>query len=174
MKTLMNGLLKGRITRWGSRIKKSVVLGLIAAGVLAGALLTQAGDMVPYHSTTVGQMQMKVNPDASLSLVALEETGIGTHIGKFTLTGAWEGIYFLMTATAANGDNLFLAVVGLNGNTVEMAILDGTGRFKGATGHITGTTTIDFNNPVSLDPLILAYTATTTGEISTVGSNKKK
>ena len=140
---------------------------------MAGALLTQAGDMVHYHSTTDGEMQMQVNPDASLSIVALEETGIGTHIGKFTLTGASEGGLFLMTAIAANGDNLFLVVVGLNGNTVEMVIFGGTGSFNGATGHITGTTTID-PTPVSLDPLILAYTATTTGEISTVGSNKEK
>jgi hypothetical protein len=169
MRTLVNKLLKDRITRWGFRTKKLVVLGLIAAGVLAGALLTQAGDRVPYHSKTIGQMV--VDP-ASGNILSIEEVGVGTHIGKFTLTGASEGGLFLMTAIAANGDNLFLVVVGLNGNTVEMRILGGTGRFKGATGHITGTTTMD-PTPVSLDPLILAYTATTTGEISTVGSNKQ-
>jgi len=155
-----------------TQTKKFVVLGLIAAGVLASALLTQAGGMVPYHSKTIGYMQML--PDGS-GPVAIEETGIGTHIGNFTLTGAIdeESGYLLFTVTAVNGDNLFGAVVGGSGNTVELAILDGTGRFKGATGHITATITVD-PNPVSLDPLILAYTATTTGEISTVGSNKKK
>ena len=172
MKTLMNGLLKGRITRWGFRTKKFVVLGLIAAGVLAGAFLAQAGDMVPYHSETIGQMQLL--PDGS-GPVAIEETGVGTHIGNFTLTGAIdeESGYFLFTVTAANGDKLFGAIIGGSGNTVELAILGGTGRFKGATGHITATITVD-PNPVSLDPLILAYTATTTGEISTVGSNKNR
>jgi hypothetical protein len=171
MKTFMNGLLKGRITRWGFRAKQFVVLGLIAAGVLAGALLTQAGDMVPYHSKTIGQMQMS----SGGSIVAIEETGIGTHIGKFTLSGAIdpESGYFLFTVIAANKDKLFGAVVGGSGNTVELAILDGTGRFKDATGHITATMTVD-PTPVSFDPLILAYTATTTGEISTVGASKSK
>lgn len=172
MKTLLNKLLKGSVTRWGFRTKKFFELGLIAGGILTGALLTQAGDTVPYHSKTIGHMQML--PDGN-GPVAIEETGIGTHIGNFTLTGAidQESGYFLFTVTAANGDNLFGAIVGGSGNTVELAILDGTGRFKGATGYITATVTID-PVPVSFDPLILAYTATTAGEISTVGANKKK
>ncbi len=171
MKTLLRNLLNGRITRWGLRTKDSVVLGLVASGVLAGALLTQAGDMVPYHSRTIGHIQML--PDGS-GPVAIEETGIGTHIGNFTLTGVIdeESGAFLFTVTAANGDNLFGAVVGGSGDTVELAILDGTGRFKGATGHLTATLTVD-PIPVSLDPLILAYAATGTGEISTVGASKK-
>jgi hypothetical protein len=161
MKTIVNGLLRGRMTRWG-----------MLAGVLAGALLAQAKDMVPYHSTVCGQAV--VDPSSG-DILSIEETGTGTHLGNFTLTGAIdeESGYFLFTVTAANGDNLFGAVVGGSGNTVELAILDGTGRFKGATGSITATLTID-PNPVSLDPLTLAYTATTTGTISTVGSNKKK
>jgi hypothetical protein len=170
MKTLQSKLLKGRITRWGFRTTKLVALGLIAVGVLAGPLLTHAGDMVPYQSKTIGQMVLDPNTGAILSI---EETGIGTHLGKFTLTGAYDGGYFMMTAIATNGDKLFLVVVDLIGNTVEMDILGGTGRFNGTTGHITGTTTLD-PNPVSFDPLILAYTATVTGEISTVGSSKKK
>ena len=170
MKTLLNKLLKGRNTRWGFETRKSVLLGLTTAGVLAGAVLTQAGDMVPYHSETIGYMQML--PDGS-GPVAIEETGIGTHLGKFTLTGAidQQSGYFLFTVTAPNGDKLFGAIVGGSENTVELAILDGTGRFQGATGHITATITVD-PIPVSLDPLILAYTATTTGEISTVGASK--
>jgi hypothetical protein len=171
MKAFINKLLKGRITRWGFQTRKFAVLGLIAAGVFAGALLVQAKDMVPYHSKTIGYMQML--PDGS-GPMAIEETGIGTHIGNFTLTGAIDekSGYFLFTVTAANGDNLFGAIVGGSGNTVELAILDGTGRFQGATGHITATVTVD-PVPVSLDPLILGYTATATGEISTVGASKK-
>jgi hypothetical protein len=160
MKTIVNGLLRGRMTRWG-----------MSPVVLAGALLAQAGDMVPYHSTVTGQAV--VDPPSG-AILSIEEAGIGTHIGKFTLSGAADAdgvIWF--TVTAANGDTLFGAVVGGSGNTVELAIMDGTGRFKGATGSITATLTID-PNPVSLDPLTLAYTATTTGTISTVGSNKKK
>jgi hypothetical protein len=174
MKTLINKLLKGRNTRWGFRTKKFVVLGLIASGVLASVLITQAGDMVPYHSKTIGQMTMIYMPDGSTAVVAIEETGIGTHIGKFALSGAFDldsGIFWF-TATAANGDNLFGYVDGGSGNTVELAIYDGTGRFKGATGHITATMTIA--NTVNLNPLILAYTGTATGEISTVGASKKK
>jgi hypothetical protein len=172
MKTLLKKLLKGRNSRWGFRSGKFVVLGLIAVGALASPLLTHAGDMVPYHSKTIGHMQML--PDSS-GPGAVEETGIGAHIGNFTLTGAIDEAsgYFLFTVTVANGDNMFGAIVGGSGNTIELAIFDGTGRFKGATGHITATITVD-PNPVSLDPLILAYTATTTGEISTVGSSKKK
>jgi len=172
MKSLLTKLLKGRLTRWGLQTRRFVGLGLIAAGVLAGALLAQAKDMVPYHSKTIGYMQML--PDGS-GPVAIEETGIGTHVGNFTLTGAIdeETGYFLFTVTVANGDKLFGAIVGGSENTVELAILDGTGRFQGATGHITATVTVD-PIPVSFDPLILAYTATTTGEISTVGARKKK
>jgi hypothetical protein len=170
MKTLLKKLLNGRISRWGFRTRKFVVLGLIAVGALAGPLLTHAGNMVPYHSKTIGQMVL--DPDTG-AILSIEETGIGTHLGKFTLTGAYDGGYFMITAIAANGDKLFLVVVDLIGNTVEMGILGGVGRLNGATGHITATTTID-PNPVSFDPLILAYTATVTGEISTVGSSKKK
>jgi hypothetical protein len=137
---------------------------------MAGPLLTHAGDRVPYHSKTIGQMVL--DPDTG-AILSIEETGVGTHLGTFTLTGAYDGGYFMMAATAANEDTLFLVVVALTGNTVEMDILGGTGRFSGATGHITGTTTID-PNPVSFEPLILAYTATVTGEISTVGSSKQK
>jgi hypothetical protein len=78
----------------------------------------------------------------------------------------------LFTVTAANRDELYGMVVGLSGNTVYLLIFDGTGRFKGATGKISATLTID-PIPVNLDPLTLAYTATATGTISTVGSNKK-
>jgi len=171
MKTLLNKFLKGSFARWGFQTRRFVGLGLIAAGVFAGALLAQAKDMVPYHSKTIGYMQML--PDGS-GPVAIAETGIGTHIGNFDLTGAIdeESGYFLFTVTAANGDKLFGAIVGGSENTVELAILGGTGRFKGATGHITATVTVD-SIPVSLSPLILVYKATTTGEISTVGSSKK-
>ena len=169
MKTSQNRLLKGSSTRWGFRTKKFVVLGLIATGVSAGALLTQAGDMVPYHSVVTGQMSI-----TSTGSTKIEETGIGTHLGNFTLTGESDllGVIWF-TVTVANGDKMFGAIVGGSGNTIELAIFDGTGRFKGATGHITATITVD-PNPVSLDPLILAYTATTTGEFSTVGASKKK
>jgi hypothetical protein len=172
MKTFVIGLLKGSITRWGFRSRRFVLLGLIAVGVLTAGFLAQAGEMVPYQSKTIGHMQML--PDGS-GPVAVEETGIGAHIGAFTLTGAIDEAsgYFLFTVTVANGDKMFGAIVGGSGNAIELAIFDGTGRFKGATGLITATITVD-PNPVSLDPLILAYTATTTGEISTVGSSKKK
>jgi len=143
---------------------------LVAAGLFGGTLFSHAGDMVPYHSKTIGFMQML--PDGS-GPVAIEETGIGTHLGNFALTGAIDAAsgYFLFTVTAANGDHLFGAIVGGSGNIVELGILGGTGRFQGVTGYITATITVD-PTPISIDPLILTYTATTTGEISTVGSTK--
>jgi len=151
------------------QINKFVAVGIIAAGMTTGVLLVQAGDTVPYHSKTIGQMILT----ESGSIASIAETGIGTHIGNFTLTAEADADGILwFTVIAANKDNLFGAVVGGSENTVELAIFGGTGRFKGATGHITATVTID-PTPVSFDPLTMAYTATTTGEISTVGSNKK-
>ena len=152
--------------------KKFLVLGLIAAGVLASVLLAQAKDTVPYHSTVNGQAV--VNPETGANL-SIEEVGVGTHLGRFTLSGAadTDGVIWF-TVTAANGDKLFGAVVGASpsGDTY-LHIYDGTGRFKGATGDINATLTID-PNPASINPVTLPYTATTTGTISTVGSSKKK
>ena len=153
--------------------KKFAMLGLIAAGVLTGMLVAEAKDTVPYHSVISGQAV--INPDTG-AILSTEEAGIGTHIGKFTLSGVADAdgvIWF--TVTAANGDKLFGVVVGASpsGEEIYLLIYDGTGRFEGATGDITASITID-PNPVSLNPVTLAYKGTGTGTISTVGSNKKE
>ena len=46
-----------------------------------------------------------------------------------------------------------------------IVIYDGTGRFKGAKGSYIATLTID--------PATYTFTSTSTGTISTVGSNKR-
>ena len=163
MRRLVTGLLKGRIIRWS-------ISALIGAGLLLGTLLVQGGETVPYRSKTVGQITYLDNGG-----VMLQETGIGTHLGNFTVAAETDekGIVWL-TITCASKDELYGVVVAVSqdGTTVELQIYDGTGRFKGASGSITATFTYD-PEPVSYSPLILGYTAIGTGTISTVGSTKK-
>lgn len=145
---------------------------LVATGVALGAgllgiLPVQGDNTVPYHSKTVGQITYAADGG-----VLIEETGKGNQLGNFELKGETGALgYIWLFITAANGDNVFGVVVGGSGNTIELDLFDGTGRFVGVTGHITATITPD-PNPVSTDPLTLSYTATTTGSLSTVGSNK--
>ena len=161
MRTFITGLLKGRKTRWG-------ISALIGAGLLLGTLLVQGGDTVPYCGKVVGQITYLDNGG-----LMLQETGIGTHLGNFTVAGETDenGILWF-TITCASEDELYGVVAGQSGNTVELLIYDGTGRFKGASGSITATLTFD-PEPVSYNPLIIGYTAIGTGTISTVGSSKE-
>jgi hypothetical protein len=114
---------------------------------------------------------MVLDPSSG-GVLSIEEVGIGSHVGKFTLFGESDsGGVLSFTVTAASGDQFYGRVVGGTGNTVELALEGGTGRFLGLSGNVTATLTVD-PIPVSLDPLTMAYTATAVGEISTVGSSK--
>jgi hypothetical protein len=158
--------MKTVIQRVIIQTKKFVVLGLIAASVLAGALLAQAGDRVPFHSTVTGVAVL----DNGKYLI--HEVGIGTHIGMFTSTGILGENYDINSyiVTAANGDQFFcVGYFDPSNNTLYLYISGGTGRFESSTGQLTAP--VIFN---LVDPPTWAYTGTETGWISTVGSNKKK
>ena len=136
---------------------------LLGVGLLVGAGLVEGGETVPYKSKVSGHLTF--TPSGGFTI---EETGIGTHLGNFTLVGATDaqGIFWF-TLTAASGDQVLGVLVdaALDLAWVEFVIYDGTGRFEGATGNITGIVTMDWSK--------LAYTAVGTGSITTVGSGKK-
>jgi hypothetical protein len=135
---------------------------LVGIGLLAGAILVQGGETVPYKSKVSGHLTF--NDSGGFTI---EETGIGTHLGNFSLVGETDpdGILWF-TLTAANGDQVvgFLLDAAEDLAWVELVINGGSGRFEGATGHITGIVTMDWSTG--------NYTAVGTGSITTVGPNK--
>ena len=120
-------------------------------------------ETVPYKSKVSGHLTF--TPSGGF---AIAETGIGTHLGRFTLVGETDanGIFWF-TLTVASGDQVFgvLADAAPDLAWVELVVSGGTGRFEGATGNITGIVTMNW--------LTLNYTAVGSGSITTVGSNKK-
>jgi hypothetical protein len=98
---------------------------------------------------------------------AVKEAGVATHLGKYTETITFppEGTG-IVKIKAANGDMLFGSAFVISGTEVAVVIEDGTGRFKGAKGSYIAILTW-------IDATYTAYTATATGNISTVGWNKK-
>jgi hypothetical protein len=78
-----------------------------------------------------------------------EESGNGTHVGKYScqasgsanlITGAYTGDGTLF---AANGDTLLFHVnQEAEATCYTLTIMDGTGRFAGATGFWTGSATV--------------------------------
>jgi hypothetical protein len=163
-RTSITGLLKSRRLRWS-------LPALIGAAALLATFFVQGGQMVPYRSKTVGQVTTYFNDAGAVTKVLLQESGIGTHLGNFTVAGkTHEDGYLYFTITCASKDELYGVVVGQDGNTIYLQIYDGTGRFRGASGSITATLTYD--PPVGLNPQTIGYTAIGTGSISTVGSNK--
>ena len=89
--------------------------------------------------------EMTCDFDENLGKRVVEGTGQATHLGRFSLNlsycfnefGPVEYIY--ATQTAANGDEVHSVVVGANPaqQSLDFAIIGGTGRFDGATGKIT-------------------------------------
>lgn len=116
--------------------------------------------MVPWNATSTGQVIP--GQDGSFTV---KEAGFAAHLGNYTETVTFtpEGIG-IVEITAANKDKLFGSLFFFSDTEVAVAIENGTGRFKGAKGSYIATLTwIDD----------LSFTATATGSISTVGSNKK-
>jgi hypothetical protein len=143
---------------------------------------------VPYKDSYVlNEVSNVDNPDGSRDQV-YSGTGIASHGGRFTVVGtvhiepteydAGSNSYIIPftgteTVTMANGDSLFSTTAGteiiplppsppyaLSGS---QTITGGTGRFAGETGSLTFTG-LDLNNGT--------INISTTGTISTVGSNK--
>ena len=147
------------------KVTGKALLKLSLFGLLATAFVVQAKDTVPYKSNVSGKITYT---DTG---AFIEETGIATHLGNFTLSGATDadGIMW-MTITAANKDTLLAVVVYVSESmdTVKILVYGGTGRFENATGDITAHLTI-----TSVEMPSIYYTATGTGTITTVGASKR-
>lgn len=140
-------------------------LGDFAVTVDNVKISTQNG-MIPWKGTaTTGMFTWTYLGDVFVPISFVEE-GVAENIGHYTQTITFtpEGIGNVLI-TAANEDTL----IGLSYIATEtdyaVRIVDGTGRFKGAVGSFSGKVTW-------ADETFTSFTATTTGAISTVGSNK--
>ena len=118
-------------------IRGFAALGMILAGVFAGLAAAQAGDTVPWKSTSIGQVTI------TESGFVITEAGHAAHLGALTKQSD------LITAqyTAANGDTLEAVITGVVDNFpvmgIQVVFVDGTGRFDGATGGYVATYLID-------------------------------
>ncbi len=144
--------------------EKLIKLALV--GLLASPLGLQAKETVDYKSSVSGEITYTDSGG-----MVIHESGIASHLGNFTMSGGTDeqGVMW-MTISAANEDKLFAVVVYASENmdTVEIVVYDGTGRFEHATGNITAKITISSVNLPNI-----AYTATGSGTITTVGASKK-
>jgi hypothetical protein len=156
---------------------------LAVAWLLAAVPLTvaHAKEQVPFKGTLDGDYTVVVNPGPP-PIGTFEGSGAGkaTHLGNFTYEFPHEvnfgelpplgmGTY---TFTAANGDTIVADFVGFS-TPVEpgvvlveevAVIVDGTGRFAGATGSITITRLVDQVNRTTIGSF--------TGTISSPGAAK--
>ena len=150
-----------------------------------------AGEIVPYQGWAAGKVTGRTplgggvavpNGDPFL-LITMEATGNFSHVGKVAIDYVQESRlvvnadgYFLVSdgtyvVTAANGDTLVGTFVTTQNYvtgafTTEVVIEDGTGRFAGATGVLSG--------PGQYNAVEDTFAYTLEGVISTVGSSKRK
>jgi hypothetical protein len=144
-----------------SAVACAVVLTALVVTTTAGAAERQGPKLVPFRATAAGTYQVQPPPPN----VVITATGVGraTHLGRFDFlirntvtpvaTPAPGCIIsstetFTATLTAANGDTISLVGTGTScQNPPTVGIVDvatvtgGTGRFEGATGSVTVTTT---------------------------------
>jgi hypothetical protein len=150
----------------------------LLAAVLATLALSgpaTAGKQVPFKGRSSGVVTaVGFDPVAGIAYFHLEGEGQATHLGRFTVTGdvavdvATGTPQGTWTLTAANGDQLFLAM-GRRGIFGAFTVVGGTGRFQGATGYYEQI--ITFAVPLGTADII-AYTDVLEGTISSPGSNK--
>ncbi|MEA3479092.1 MAG: hypothetical protein U9R60_12980, partial [Bacteroidota bacterium] len=112
-----------------------------------------------FHEST-GTMAVVPSSECTESGFQFLIDGIGhaTHLGAFKVQNTYcldanfDLIYPIRgTLTAANGDHIFTKVIGTSidedlGLIFHYMILDGAGRFEGATGHIDMWGLIDYDN----------------------------
>jgi hypothetical protein len=156
-------------------------LGLATLLIAAQFTPAAAGEQVPFKGTLEGSYAVVVNPGPP-PVGTFEGSGSGkaTHLGRFTYEFPHEvnfgsvppagiGTY---TFTAANGDTLVAIFVGFSTPVEpgvvlveeEALIVDGTGRFAGATGSFTVTRLVDQVNRTTVGSF--------TGTISSPGAAK--
>jgi hypothetical protein len=171
-------------------VPKLILVPLVCSAMFSIAtsrtLAAAAAVQVPYKDSYVVQsVGGVINPDGSRDVV-LAGVGTNTHGGRFTIViqlhldpveyfpdFALRPFAGTETVTVSNGDQLVSTIAGAEeaplplsppfGLSGSQTITGGTGRFSGATGSLTFTG-LDFNDGTA--------SFTTTGTISTVGSNK--
>jgi hypothetical protein len=136
--------------------------------VATPAMATAApnGAVVPFHAVYRGGYQAQVSPP-NLIITATSGDGYATHLGRFELTdrivaGLARGPIpdcpvpgttetYTATLTGANGDSITLAGTGHGCPRTPTTVLvtdavtvtGGTGRFEGASGHLTVRSFVD-------------------------------
>jgi hypothetical protein len=154
----------------------SLLTAAVAALALGGP--ARAGEQVPFKGRSSGVVTVVgFDPVAGIAYTHVEGEGVATHLGRFTVTadvavdvatgipmGTW-------TLTAANGDQLFLAMGGHGIDATHgfgaFTVVGGTGRFQGATGYYEQI--ITFAVPLGTADAI-PYTDVVAGTISSPGS----
>jgi hypothetical protein len=122
----------------------SVVVAILAALTLSGPALA-AGQLVPFKGRSSGVVTaVGFDPVARIAYTHVAGEGQATHLGHFTVTGdvavdvATGNARGTWTVTAANGDMLFLTMVGNGIDPTHgggtFTIVGGMGRFQRATG----------------------------------------
>ena len=133
------------------------------------------GKQVPFRGGSSGVVTATgFDPVAGIAYTHVEGEGQATHLGRFTVTGdvavdVATGIpQGTWTLTAANGDQLFLAMGGHGIDETHgfgaFTVTGGTGRFQGASGYYEQI--ITFSVPLGTADVI-PYTDVLNGTIST-------
>lgn len=144
-------------------VASAIVLAALVTTTNPAAAERQEPKLVPFRATAAGTYQVQPPPPS----VVITATGVGvaTHLGRFeflirnTVTPVANPApgcaissteSFTATLTASNGDTMSLVGTGTGcQNPPAVDIIDvatvtgGTGRFDGATGSVTVTTTAD-------------------------------
>ncbi len=142
-------------------MKGRTITTFVSVALLAGSLLLQAKDTVPFKGLCFGKVVKSEG-------IFAEVWGYGTHLGEFSGTLTYKGMGLAVVLVAANGDELRADVTPFqNGNGGTAVITGGTGRFTGATGKWESHWT-------SWDASTAEWIETFSGEVSSVGSNEKE
>ena len=154
MSDVLNHAGSGPRSRWRLLPLVAILaLGLVATGANAASA---AEPTVPFKASVSGTLS-----PTSPTTFALAGTGSASHLGNLksyaanvVITSGTVGVTDVTdtlteTLTAANGDTLTLFCTqtatlssGVYHGTDRWTVIGGTGRFSGATGSGTGTTTV--------------------------------
>lgn len=172
-------MISAKQTRVGEMIKLLIALVLATVSVIAvPAVRTLASKSVPFHARLIQTITVgPCPPGTPASAVCFSQTGTGTatHFGKVTKASLTVNTFIspscatfveYTTFTAADGSTMTLVQTGTGCFTspttasanATYTVTGGTGRFSGATGSGTATTTVS-----AVAPGVLVGPATYTG-----------
>jgi len=156
---------------------------LAVAVVMALVAPVSAGEQRPFQGRFTGSAvptapALRCGDDVTLGFAV---AGVATHLGRFSGTGTncteptfafeavdiWDGIIVLQAAdgstlTFTSAGTQTAPVAGVASFVQELEVMDGTGRFDGASGEMTISGLIDLT-PFPLPPLV---TGAVTGWLS--------